>query len=795
MKQKAYAGGQPEPSVEDRKRRTGSGEAARQIAQVAVGVVLGLIIPRASVYGGMMPFGVGMAAAVSGPGAILVYLATMIGYILPLGEVFPLRYLAAVAAVGGIRWVLSSLPGMGKKAALPSILAFLATVVTGLAMSAGGGLDMYKGLIIFAESLIAGGFAYFFGSAVRLFEEAERPSVLSAQQQASLILTGAVALMAISTLQFAGISPGRMVAVVLVLLLARCGKEQGGAIAGIVLGVAMALASPSHLVLAAAYAFGGLIGGIFSRFGKFATAGAFVVSNVIVYMMTATDLQVVISIYEVLAGSVLFVALPRGAEKRVNRFFLRGRDIPAVEGLRRSMVMKLEYASRAMGEVASTVDEVSKKLAGLSAPDLGSVYRGVSDSVCRVCGLRMYCWESCFSDTMAAFNDLTPSLREKGQISPEQIGGHLQRHCGRLDEITRKINAGYAEHLIREGAWRRLSEIRTVITDQFAGMAELLDELSDKCAGSQQVDTEAAARVIAVCEDHGFLVEDAVCFIGRNGRMTVEILADDAGVSLRQGRWFRDMCEACGKEFDQPVAARMGNGVRITLTERPVFRLEVGSAQLACTNERLCGDAFETFSDGNGRMITVLSDGMGSGGRAAVDGAMAAGLTTRLLKAGFGEDSVLRLVNSALMVKSGDESLATLDIAGIDLFTGRMESWKAGAATSLLCSLGRVSRIERASLPAGILQDIHFEKSADTLVDGDILLLLSDGVISDGIAWVEEMVGNFDPASGGMKRLAEEIAMAARKRQQGQREDDVTVVAMQLHRAERQSQAAKRRHA
>lgn len=46
--------------------------------------------------------------------------------------------------------------------------------------------------------------------------------------------------------------------------------------------------------------------------------------------------------------------------------------------------MRMEFAARAMQEVAGTVDGVSKKLAGLSAPDLGGIYpecvrRGLPD--------------------------------------------------------------------------------------------------------------------------------------------------------------------------------------------------------------------------------------------------------------------------------------------------------------------------------------------------------------------------------------------------------------------------------
>ncbi len=781
MKQKAYAGGQPGQAVETGASTRGDHN-LQQVALVALWALLGLIVPRASVYGGMAPFGVGVAAAVSGPGALVVYLATVVGYLLPMGAAFPLRYIAAIAAVGGIRWALSSLPGLSKRAGFAPVLAFVCTAATGAAMTFVGGTDIYKVLVVMAESLIAGGFAYFMAVAVRLFTDKAVPT-LSAQQQAAVVVVGAVALMAIAAVQFSGISPGRIIAVVLVLLLARCGKEQGGAIAGVVLGVAMALASPDRLVLAAAYAFGGLMAGIFARLGKFAAAGAFLVSNMIVFMITATDLLIVANIYEVLGGGVIFVALPKAVDRKINRFFVRGRDIPAVEGLRRSVVMRLDCAAKAMDEVATTVDSVSHKLAGLSAPDLGSVYRSVSDSICRSCGLRMYCWESCFSDTMSSFNDLTPILREKGRVEKSQVGGHLARHCGRLDEITKRVTSGYGEHLVRESAWRRLSEIRTVLTDQFAGMAELLDELSDNFDGADPVDTEAAARVMAVCEDHGLLVEDAICFVNRSGRMTVEILASDAGIKLRQSRWFRDICDACGREFDHPVTARLGDAVKISLSEKPTYTLKLGSAQLCCGKEKLCGDAFETFADGAGKQYVVLSDGMGSGGRAAVDGAMAVGLTARLLKAGFGQDSVLRLVNSALMVKAGDESLATLDIATVDLFSGRFESLKAGAAVSLLRSMGRVSRIERSSLPIGILKDVHFERSHDTLVDGDILLLMSDGVVSEGIAWVEEMLRDFDATKSSMDRLAEEIATAARHRQQDTREDDITVVAMQVRKA------------
>lgn len=753
---------------------------SKQLALVMLWFILGLIMPRASVYGGLVPFGVSFAAAVPGAGALGVYIASTIGYLLPGGAAQPLRYIAAIAAVAGIKWSLSGVKAASRHPIFAPLIAFLSVECTGFALTAVNGLDLYSGLLVAAEGLLAGGAAYFFATSIRMLSgDITGHGVLTAQEQASVVMTGAVILAAVSGFSFSGIAPGRILAAVIILLLARSGKEQAGAIAGIVLGLAMAMPGSDHMYLAAAFAFGGLMAGIFSRFGRFASAGAFIVANLIVTMITGTDTVVIISIYEVMAASILFVVLPTSIDRHINRFFVHARDIPAVEGLRRSVVMRLDYASGAMNEVAQTVDAVSHKLAGLSAPDLGSVYSNVSEDVCRSCGLRLYCWGNNYPDTMSSLNELTPVLRQKGQVVRQDVPTRFAKHCSRLDDVLNKINAGYIEYAVREGAWRRLTEIRSVVTDQFSGMSEMLGELAADFSKAEQVDAEAAARVISICEEFGLKVEDAVCLIGRRGRMTVEVLASDVGVKLNREKWQAAVADACGREFDHPVVTRLGESVKIALAEKTKYAVLVGSAQLQCRGERLCGDAYETFEDGTGRWFAVLSDGMGSGGRAAVDGAMASGLTSRMIKAGFGYDGILRMVNSALMVKSGDESLATLDIAEIDLFSGHLECRKAGSSPTLLCSKGRVSRIDRTALPVGILRDIKAEVSEDTLVDGDILVMFSDGALTGGVEQAEDQLREFDAKDGDIRKLAEDMAASARKKQ-GEHEDDVTVLVMRI---------------
>lgn len=741
-------------------------------------MLLGLIVPQGMIYGALAPFGISLAAGVSGTGAVLVYIATLVGYLLPGGAALPLRYMAAVAVTGAVRWTCGVLPRLSKRRGFAPLLAFASTLVSGLLMNGTGA--WLTVLLTVAESLAAGGFAYFFCAAFGFMTQNGERRAMTMSEQTGVILLGATALMALMPFEWYYLSPGRVLAAVIVMLLARGGREQSGAVAGIVLGVAATLCMPERLYIGIALAFGGLLAGVFSRYGRFAVAGVFLIADVLVCLTATTDMAAAASIYETAAACVVFVVLPRGIDKLLRRYLVYGQHIPAVEGMRHAMTMRLDTASHAMAQVSEQVNAVSQKLTNYGAPDLGTMYRCAGDGVCRNCGLRMYCWEENFAQVMDAFNALTPLLREKGCVEKEELSGFLRQSCRHQPEIAASVNAGYRAYLVREDAWRRLSEVRAVITDQFSGMADMLSELCGRFAAAQKADTETAGRVVALCEDFGMPVEEAVCLLDRRERMTVEILAEDVGVCLDGGKWFRELQICCGRTFDHPTVVRLGSTVKVVVTEKPFFAADIGVAQRTEDGERLSGDVCRHFTDG-GQATLIISDGMGSGGRAAVDGALAAGIAEKLLQAGLSPDTALRIVNTALLAKSGDESLTTLDILQVDLFSGSMRSYKAGAAASLLRSGGRVSRVEGASMPVGILRDTGFAENSDTLSVGDVFVMVSDGVLTDGSAWLEEHLR--DATADSAAALAEDILQAATaRRQDASHTDDMTVAVIKLSR-------------
>lgn len=762
---------------------SGSGAAARQIAVALFWAVMGILTPRVSVYGGLSPFGVGLAASASGAGALLTWAAVSVGYVLGGDVLFLFRYLAAVTVAAGVRWSFGGIKGPTAARLMPPIAGFVAALTAGLAVQTANGISIYTASALVCEGALAGGFAHLCAVVDRLLRHAETEQKgLIPAEQVAVCAVAAVAVMSLTAVAPGGISLGRVLAAVAVLLFARSGKEQGGGIAGVALGTALWLTSPDDSAVAIALAFGGLAAGVLARVNRFAAAGIFLIASALVVMASGDGTVVARTVYETAVGSMLFLLLPTSLDRHVNGFFLRGREMPAVEGLRRSVVWRLDYAARAMKEVAGTVDTVSRRMAAISAPDIGTLCREVSEDICCRCSRHSACWQNGFDATMASFHALTDTLREEGKISREQLKGVL-KDCPQAGSITERINDGYGRFVMRENAFRRLSEIRAVAGDQFYAMASMLGELSAVFADTVTVDEVTGARVREVCDRFSLPLSEVLCTVGAGRRMTVDMMLSDTVFSIDEAMWRGQLNEVCGRVFQPPQVTRMGSAARILLRERPRYKVAVGQAQLTCSGERLCGDAAEVFTDTEGRTVMVLSDGMGCGGRAAVDGAMTAGLTARLLQAGFGADSVLRMVNAALMVKGGSESLATLDVAVIDPFTGKTSFLKAGAAVSLLLSGGRVSRIEPSSLPLGILREVTFARSEDQLASGDVLLMFSDGAVSESVAAAEEILRDYDAQSGSMQNLAEKVASAARRLQQAKdgHEDDITVLAARVY--------------
>jgi stage II sporulation protein E len=215
----------------------------------------------------------------------------------------------------------------------------------------------------------------------------------------------------------------------------------------------------------------------------------------------------------------------------------------------------------------------------------------------------------------------------------------------------------------------------------------------------------------------------------------------------------------------------------IQLSRGFVFRVLSGAAQIG--KEAVCGDSFTIATLKQGKQLIALSDGMGVGEKAWEESQAAVRLLENLLGSGFNQETTLKTINSLLLLRSTAESFATLDMAMIDLYSGGVDFIKIGSAPSFIKQGRKVTTITSSSPPIGILEDIDLISDHRQLKNGDILVLVTDGLVENprkGLneGWIPRFLGGM--VENDPQRIAEDLLHKALQLCRNQPLDDMTVI-------------------
>lgn len=765
------------PSVRKKLRDIEIPDAVKIVLEQAVYALAGLVLSLRTFDGAYLPFGIAFAAAAPLRACLAAALGASAGYLIAGTGTQALQSIAAIAVVTVMARALAKVFHRISPRTCAVLAAGTGCAVTGAARVMIDGVTPAGVALALAQTALASGCAYLFERVTEL--DLKKIKTADRTSMACVVLFVCLMLMSLAEFSLYGIAPARIAAVLLILVAARAGGVSGGAVTGIAAGLAMAAGSPDAAYIVAGYTLGGLTAGICAPLKSLGCALAFTAANAVAALVAGDALPSAALLIETAVADVILILMPAGAINWIRGWTVIRDESPVQaqedeDGLRRSLVMRLKGASSAMEDVSVCVDKVCAGLKERCAPDMTGIYSKVCDNVCFSCTMRSFCWTTAFDDTMNVFNDIGTALRAQGRATLDNAPEYFRTRCTRKEDLLATFNREYANYLESLSAQDEIGRIRSQAAEQFGTIAQMLGDLSNEYAQTRTYDDKAAYRVRTHLQAHKIPVTEADCILDKDGRMTVHVLCDPVkGVDRRMVA--EEVGTAARRVFELPCVNTCGGKTLITLSERACFTAPAAGAQITCSSSAVSGDSYECFNDGCGRQLLVISDGMGTGARAAVDGAMASGLLARLIKAGFGFDCALKVVNSSLLVKSSDESLATLDIACIDLFTGRVDFLKAGAPASFIRKNGKAHKLENASLPAGILPEVAFARSSAMLGAGDIVLMASDGALEGDTEWICARLEDWQ--EGDARALARHIAQEAKRRVAGIHDDDITVVA------------------
>lgn len=217
--------------------------------------------------------------------------------------------------------------------------------------------------------------------------------------------------------------------------------------------------------------------------------------------------------------------------------------------------------------------------------------------------------------------------------------------------------------------------------------------------------------------------------------------------------------------------------------EEPRYQIMTGTALAVKETERISGDNFCFYERENGHLLTLLSDGTGSGLEACDDSSQTIQLFQKLMDAGFSKEKAVSILNGTIHMQDEEQHMPTLDICDINLYTGELELLKIGASCTYIKRDRMIDRISAGNLPLGACENVESPVVERTLRHSDYVIMLSDGMMEAagrglGEDVFSEYIGSITCANPS--EMANQILNYCIHQCKGQIKDDMTVLVIGL---------------
>ena len=410
--------------------------------------------------------------------------------------------------------------------------------------------------------------------------------------------------------------------------------------------------------------------------------------------------------------------------------------------------------------------------------ELETECEALTEELCAACERLPICWHENAEDTQKGMEALA-ERRGDAEDYLENINRYFSQcpRIARLPELLTKLDEERAK---RQRQALCAEYERDMLRTHLNAITHAVQTISlEGTKAGEDVfwlsKTEAALQELRFPGHASFAKND-------EGHLLLGLRCDPMTLPLPQGD---DLALKLGLQLRKPLAITLQEQGEVVLEEEPPMTL-VSAMATACavSKERKHrpaqkpdnGDAVLTRSLPGGYELLALSDGMGHGTGAQEESRKTLELLSLCLEAGYTRKQAMTVVNGAMLSATGGEKFATVDLCVMNLWTGEVVMNKLGACASYILQGQKLRTVEGAALPLGIIEHAVPMEHSFTLGEGDILLLLSDGV-SDAFTGEEDIPHILHQNRDQMpQHIADVLLREALLRQNGLPSDDMTIL-------------------
>ncbi|MCH5585871.1 stage II sporulation protein E [Shimazuella sp. AN120528] len=521
----------------------------------------------------------------------------------------------------------------------------------------------------------------------------------------------------------------------MILILALVGGGMLGASMGVVTGLILNLSDTKAIMEISLLAFSGLLAGLFQEGRRIGVAVGFLLGSTILSLYQANNANFWLSLEESMIAILFFFLTKESVFLKLSRlvpgtFENQMAHQEYIRRLRDATAGKVERFTELFYELAGSFREDVSKKRHDDEEQVNQFIGNIMSEACMGCRRFTDCWEKKVVKTYQGMTNLLTLVEANGE-GPIPVPPFWAEHCIRPDKVLESCQAQYIYHHERMYWKEKIDESKKVVSDQLSGMAEVMEKLTREIRHEAQVLTVQEDQIHSALETLGVDIQRVDVLNLAEGKVEIEVVMPHV-----------DALDECKKLIAPLLTEIIGepinvhrkmvqdgvSGAIITLGSAQKFELKTGSANAAKGGAVVSGDSFCSLQLGTGKAAIAISDGMGNGQRAQEESSAALKLLRRLLQAGMHEERAVDSVNSILSLRTMDEMFATIDLALVDLNSGRGRFMKIGSTPGFIKRGKKIIKLAASSPPIGILKEIDIKPIEMQLEPGDIMIMMSDGV-------------------------------------------------------------------
>ncbi len=533
-------------------------------------------------------------------------------------------------------------------------------------------------------------------------------------------------------------------------------------------GASIAFSSVTWLAEAVAIA---TVAVAFSPFTRFSSALATIAVEGLLWLFEAYPGAGWQSLIMCATGAIACLCIPKTVFAKVKSLSTKDnrRSYAGIVNRRgREIAYKLSSASNVFYDMSKNLEKIAKNGCDLSSEKLAEE---VANRFCAKCKDRDSCFGALGTNTSSVIKPIADAVINRGKATILDMPPFITSRCNNMHSLVQVINNTASQYKLRMDEARGIATCKSMMSEQFAGISLVLDALAEESAKQVNFANDGVELLKSDLLKHNIVADEVVLSENDKGiDVTMTVRAQDAKKAILPRLVSKNL--RCKTEVVK--VSERGEQRLVYLSSAPCFEVAYGIADKRY-DDIACGDCVSVLCPSRTRRLFALCDGMGHGQSASEASNNAVSMIESFYRAGIDGSIVLSLVNKLLRL-CFEEAFSTLDIAVIDMQSGELDVVKLGSASSFIIRKENIQMLSCTSAPMGIVDDVESITARYQLFDGDMLLMMSDGVFDvlegKGIA---EAIDNI--ATSNPQTLADEILKMALE---NGAHDDCTVIAMRL---------------